>query len=203
MFFKLSAVLILICTLLLITGIIKPEVVILWGKDINKTRKKVLLYYGSLLVISLLACCVLGYTIQGSVGGSKNHLNSDKKHDLILLKVDEKDFKGQCRNLSYDTLLNKSTYYFQSHTTCSVKVTDFYVNEKGYLFMSAKMVNTSANYTGNMYLTFVGTDIKVNKIKRGDIITAWGRANGVGLPTNKNIATVELPLMNVAYITVN
>ena len=203
MFFILSVILVLICTLLLIIGIIKPQMVILWGKDINKTRKKVLLYYGSLLVLSLLACHVLGYTIQDTVGNSGNKLNSDKKHDLILLKLDEKGFKEECHDVSYENLLNKFAYYSQSKTTCTVKVTDFDVNEKGCLFMSVQMVNTPAKYTGNMYLTYTGTDTKLNKIKRGDILTVWGRADGVGLSYSKKTTAVKLPKMNVGYITIN
>ena len=75
-----------ICFIFLILGLIKPNAVIYWGANENKTRKRVLLYYGITTLVFLFA---LGATVP--------ELTPEQKAELAIKRQAEENAKAEAK----------------------------------------------------------------------------------------------------------
>jgi hypothetical protein len=76
----------IICFIFLIIGLVKPNAVIYWGTDKNKTRKKVLVYYGLPILIFFVAFVA-----------SNPELSPEEKAELAMKRVAEEKLEAESK----------------------------------------------------------------------------------------------------------
>ena len=94
----------LACLVALVIGMIKPELVVRWGEEENRTRKQVLKFYGIGVAVSFILFAMIGDSTSSSSGDSNKNQqdiveNKDENPilaaDFHLVQANPKEYKGR------------------------------------------------------------------------------------------------------------